>query len=264
MRCDSIEERIDALGREMQAVRGRSVMDNLDTHLLCRLHQGQIQDEGATTCTAFSTFNLRWRTDITQYNDLILASDGECRALLEKIAQRRKLMKLLDWEKEKLQYDSGTLQMELRQLHTLRVTRQMQEYINGDAGVSEEERLASVLRHMQLVEANMSRKVEDLRTVARRLRRQIAERATENKVVGQQVGEVSSTVRDSAAVYELIETNADGTNTYLARAKEIFATSELEELARSQQEELVRLKREVDRLRERTFPSFAVVSKQTR
>ena len=140
----------------------------------------------------------------------------------------------------------------------------MQEYINGDAGASEEQRLASIQRHMQLVEANMSRKVEDLRSVAQRLKKQIAERATENLIVGNQVGEVSNTVRDSAAVYQLIDTHADGTSTYVARAKEIFETSELEELARSQQEDLVRLKHEVDRLRERTFPSFAVVSKQTR
>jgi uncharacterized cysteine cluster protein YcgN (CxxCxxCC family)/peptidoglycan hydrolase CwlO-like protein len=262
--CDSIEERIAALEKEMQTVYNSSVKGSLDVPLVCRLHQGQIQDESATTCTAFSAFNLRWRSDITQYNDLILASDAESRTLLEKIAERRKLMKRLDWEKDKLQYDAGTLQMELRQLHTLRVTRQMQEYINGDAGVSEEKQLASIQRHMQLVETNMSRKVEDLKTVARRLRKQIADRATENVIVGNQVGEVSSTVRDSAAVYQLIDARADGTSTYLARAREIFQTSELEELARSQQEELVRLKREVDRLRERTFPSFAVVSKQTR
>ena len=262
--CDSIEEQIEVLGRQMRSARDRLVIECLDTHLLYRLHQGQIQDESATTCTAFSTFNLRWCRDITQYNELILASDAESRALLGKIAQRRKLMKRLDWEKDKLQYDSGTLQMELRQLHTLRVTRQMQEYINGDAGASEEQRLASIQRHMQLVEANMSRKVEDLRSVAQRLKKQIAERATENLIVGNQVGEVSNTVRDSAAVYQLIDTHADGTSTYVARAKEIFETSELEELARSQQEDLVRLKHEVDRLRERTFPSFAVVSKQTR
>lgn len=263
-RCRSIEERMEALGKEAQTVRGRSVVKSLDTPILCRLHQGQIQDEGATTCTAFAAFNLRWRTDVTQYNDLILASDAESRALLEKIVQRRKLMKRLDWEKDKLKFDAGTQQMELRHLHTLRVTRQMQEYINGDAGVSEEQRLAGIQRHMQLVEANMNRKVEDLRAVAQRLRRQISDRVTENVFVEHQVGDVSGTVRDSAAVYRLLDTHADGTSAYMTRAKEIFETSELEELARTQQEELVRLKREVDRLRERTFPSFAVVSKQTR
>ncbi|KPI84335.1 hypothetical protein ABL78_6620 [Leptomonas seymouri] len=264
MQCDMIKERIETLGKEMHAVRGRSVTDNLDTHLLCRLRQGQVQDESVTTCAAFSTFNLRWRSDIVQYNDLILASDAESRVLLEKITQRRKLMKRLAWEEEKLRYDAGTRQVELRQLHTLRVTRQMQEYINGDAGVSEEQKLENLQHHMQLVNASMSGKVDDLKTVALRLKKQIAERSTENVIVSQQVGEVSGAVRDSAAVYHLIGRHADGTSSYIARAKEVFETSELEELARSQQEELVRLKREVDRLRERTFPSFAVVSKHTR
>ncbi|CBZ29379.1 conserved hypothetical protein [Leishmania mexicana MHOM/GT/2001/U1103] len=262
--CKLIVHQIDAAGEEMDAVRDNSVTRLLDVHALCRLHQGQIQDESATTATAFSSSNLRWRDDVAQYNDLILQSDAESRALLNKVFARRKLMKLLEWERERLRYCAGTLQLELRQLHTLRVTRQMQEWLNGDVDLSEEKTLAHIQRHMDLVETNMSRKVEELRGVVRQLKNQIAERVTENTIVGAQCDDLDDTVRANGAVYRLIETRADGSHARAARVKEIFATSELEELARSQQEELVRLKREVDRLRERTFPSFAVVSKQTR
>ncbi|KAK7198758.1 hypothetical protein NESM_000840700 [Novymonas esmeraldas] len=261
---ESIEQEVNTAGDEMDAVRGGMVTRLLDVHALCRLHQGQIQDEGATTATAFSSSNLRWRDDVAQYNDLILQSDEESRALLGKVFARRKLMKLLEWERERLRYGAGTLQLELRQLHTLRVTRQMQEWLSGDGELSEQKTLANIQRHMDLVETNMSRKVEERRGVARRLKSQIAERATENTIVGGHCDDLEDTVRATAAVYSLIETRADGAHASAARTKEIFVTSELEELARSQQEELARLKREVDRLRERTFPSFAVVSKQTR
>lgn len=263
-RCDAIGQQIGEAGAQMDAVRAGAMTRLLDVPALCRLHQGQIQDEGAATATAFASSNLRWRDDVTQYNDLILQSDAESHAILGKVFVRRKLMKLLEWEGERLKYCAGTLQLELRQLHTLRVTRQMQEWLSGDTDLSEEKTLASIQRHMDLVDSSMNRKAEELRAVVRRLKSQIAERVTENTLVGAQCDNLDDTVRANAAVYSLIETRADGTPASSSRAKEIFVTSELEELARSQQEELVRLKREVDRLRERTFPSFAVVSKQTR
>ncbi|GET91326.1 hypothetical protein, conserved [Leishmania tarentolae] len=262
--CKLIAHQIDAAGEEMNSVRHSSVTSLLDVHALCRLHQGQIQDEGATTATDFSSSNLRWRDDVAQYNELILQSDAESRALLNKVFARQKLMKLLEWEGERLRYCAGTRQLELRQLHTLRVTRQMQEWLKGDVELSEEKTLAQIQRHMDLVETNMSRKVEELRGVVRQLKNQIAERVTENTIISGQCDDLNDTVRSNVAVYSLIETRADGSKASAARAKEMYVTSELEEMARSQQEELVRLKREVDRLRERTFPSFAVVSKQTR
>ncbi|AIO00887.1 hypothetical protein LPMP_313050 [Leishmania panamensis] len=262
--CKLITDEIDVTGEAMAAVRGSSVACLLDVHALCRLRQGQIQDEGATTATAFLSSNLRWRDDVSQYNDLILQSEAESRALLIKAFAQQKLMRLLDWDTERLRYCTGTLQLELRQLHTLRVTRQMQEWLSGDAEVSEEKMLAHLQRHMDMVEMNMSRKIEELRSVGRRLKSQIAERVTENTIVDAQCDDLDDTVRANTAVYRLMETGADSLHARAARAKEIFCTSELEELARSQQEELVRLKHEVDRLRERTFPSFAVVSKQTR
>ncbi|KAG5471540.1 hypothetical protein LSCM1_01634 [Leishmania martiniquensis] len=261
--CKLILQQIERTGKGMDDVRVSSVTRLLDVHTVCRLHQGQIQDEGATSASAFASSNLRWRDDVAQYNELILQSDAESRALLSKVFAHRKLMKLLEWEGERLRYCAGTLQVELRQLHTLRVTRQMQEWLSGDAEVSEEKTLAKIQSHMNLVEKNMCAKLEERRKVLRRLKNQIAERVTENAIVGAQCGELDETVRANAAVYRMLETRADGSRARAARAKEIFCTSELEELARSQQEELVRLKHEVDRLRARTFPSFAVVSRQT-
>ncbi|KAG5497759.1 hypothetical protein JKF63_04026 [Porcisia hertigi] len=261
---DRIAHEVDVSGKEMDAVRSSSVTRLLDVYALWRLHQGQVQDEGATTATAFLTSNLRWRDDVAQYNELIRQSDAESRVLLTKMFARRKLIRLLEWEGERLKYSAGTLQLELRQLHTICVTRQMQEWLSGDAELSEEKVLAKIQKHIETVETNMRRKVEELRRVGRRLKGQIVERVTENTLVGAQRDSLHETVHANAAVFRLMDTRADGSRTTAVRAKEIFATSELEELARSQQEELVRLKLEVDRLRERTFPSFAVVSKQTR
>ena len=44
--------------------------------------------------------------------------------------------------------------------------------------------------------------------------------------------------------------------------KDMRLTRNLEDVAKAQQQEMLLLKKEIDRLRERTFPSFAVVSKR--
>ena len=44
--------------------------------------------------------------------------------------------------------------------------------------------------------------------------------------------------------------------------KDLRVTRKLEDVAKAQQDELMELKTRIDKLRERTFPSFAVVSKR--
>lgn len=74
--------------------------------------------------------------------------------------------------------------------------------------------------------------------------------------------QLRSTLDDAKRVKQLVDAHSSDLHSVTSRAKELYVTSELEETARVQQETLIQLKHEVDRLRERTFPSFAVVSKQ--
>lgn len=235
----------------------------LDTASLYSLYQGQIQDETCITCSDFSTSCLRWVDDVDQFNQLIFASDTENASLLERIIQRRKLMKFLKWETERLNYCIGTLEIELRQLHTLRVTRQMQEWLSGDSQMSEKQILDSIDRHIRYVHQNMTKKVQDLIGVAGSLKSLISERLAENEMLKEYSEDLRKSVEDKGSVKKLVDVHADGSLQFSQRAQEIYETSELEELARSQQEELIRLKKEADRLRERTFPSFAVVSRKS-
>lgn len=261
--CAAIQEEVRVEENAMEVLKVNSVSNTLDGCNLYYLHQGQIQDERVALCSDFADSRLRWCTDVTRYNDLIVASDAEKGTLTEKVFERQKLMKFLQWERTRLQYCIGTLEMELRQLHTLRVTRQMQEWLAGDADVSEEKVLRSIGHHMEVVNANMKRKADDIKVAMHRVRGQIAEVTTENTIIDSQCRTLGSAVQDHVAVYRLIDSHADSSSKATRRAQDIFETSELEELARAQQEELVRLKGQVDRMRERTFPSFAVVSKRT-
>lgn len=257
----NIAANVERMEDRKEEQRRSYLKDIMNTSSLYALHQGQIQDESAIMVSDFSQSCLRYVSDVQQYNDLVLASDAENATLLERIIKRRKLMKFLSWETKRLNYCIGTFELELRQLHTLRVTRQMQEWLQGDAEISEEKAIESIERHIRYVNQTMNQKVQALQGVAGQVKAQIRERMGENAGVQKQSNELRDCVEDKKSVKELVDSHADESMRATERAKEIYETSELEELARNQQEELIRLKREVDRLRERTFPSFVVVSK---
>lgn len=260
---EALSDDVNAGTEEEAAVRAASLERLMDVEALYRVYQGQIQNERAVLHSDFSNASLRWSGDVTQRNDLITESSKEAVQLLEKTVSRQRSIKASQWEAERLQYCVGTLEMELRQLHTLKITRAMQEWLTGDAEVSEEKELRNIDNRMSYVNQNMQRKLQDLNGVAHRLKSQIAERETENGIIKAQSDQVHSAVEDAMTVKHMVDVHSADSLLKDTRAREIYVTSELEETARCQQEELIRLKREVDRLRERTFPSFAVVSKRT-
>ncbi|EKG06154.1 hypothetical protein TCSYLVIO_002756 [Trypanosoma cruzi] len=235
----------------------------LNVQNLYRLRQGQVQDEEAMLNADFIDFSFRWTKDVLDYNTLIFASFDEVSRIMGNTSHQRQAMKMASWETERLQYCVGTLEMELRQLHTLRVTRQMQESIYTGALVSREGEVEKLSRRIDSIRQMMSRRVEDRNRVIKRLNIQINDRHLENTLLGDQVQRVKSVVDDKKAVWGMLGEHDNESTRLQERMRELYENSELEELARCQQEELVRLKREVDRLRERTFPSFAVVSKKT-
>lgn len=76
-----------------------------------------------------------------------------------------------------------------------------------------------------------------------------------------QVAESKGLVDERASIRDLQSSELDAQRTQKLM-KDMRVTRKLEDVAKAQQEEMLLLKKEIDRLRERTFPSFAVVSKR--
>ncbi|CCW72224.1 unnamed protein product [Phytomonas sp. Hart1] len=250
----------------LEVERERLPLDLLDSFLnircLYHLHQGQIQDEKAMLTSDFNTSHLHWVSDVDQYNQAIFSSAAKSDQLLSKIVKRKQLNMKRRFEAKRLDYCTGTFKLELQQLHTLRVTRLMQEWLCGDEEVSEEKAIAKIRDHIQLVNLSMTQKMDQLNLNVKQLKRQIVEHATENRFVDTEREKLRCTVQDARTVKSMTDAYRDIPSQIATRARTIFQKSEMEEVARSQQEELVQLKNEVDRLRAKTFPSFTAVCKR--
>ena len=107
----------------------------------------------------------------------------------------------------------------------------------------------------------MQVKIEEKKLAIVKYKKMMKEKESENAVLGSHVSEVSVLVKDRRSIVDLQTSNLDQERNN-CRMKLLRATRRLEDVAKAQQQEMSTLKKEIDRLRERTFPSFAVVSKR--
>jgi hypothetical protein len=194
-------------------------------------------------------------------NDAIRERGNSKVAFMKEMLEKRAELRYVEWEVEKYQYQCQTLELECRHLHTLRVTKQMQEFIHGGGeGYNERERskLASKIEH---VRATMNGKIEEKKTVMAKVKRMTKERELENHLLLEQVSEANSLVDSRRSVRDLQSSELEKER-HNRLMRDMRVTRKLEDVAKAQQEEMGALRKEIDRLRERTFPSFAVVSKR--
>eukprot|EP00668_Euglena_longa_P015873 GGOE01020048.1.p1 GENE.GGOE01020048.1~~GGOE01020048.1.p1 ORF type:complete len:1603 (+),score=697.34 GGOE01020048.1:27-4811(+) len=232
---------------------------NLD--YLQEYKQGQIEVEQAAVVTDYADAVLIHKSRIESLNDKIRASGGEKVKILREMKDFKKGIHAVEWETEMLDYTIGTLEVEYRHLHTLRVTKAMQEFIKGGGEGHNETERAKLFKKLEHVKHTYEQKVEEKKKAIAKVKKLAKEKASENLSLGSTAAEASQLVQDRDEIVSLQSTGVDQ-----ARAakmmKDLRTTRKLEEVAKAQQDELAELRQRIDRLRERTFPSFAVVSKR--
>ena len=238
-----------------------SIEEQYDVDDVYTMQQGQVEVDQAPVVMNFDDAVMVRTAVADRLNGLIRASNDEKLAAMADRMARLKEMSLIEWESDFFAFAAQSLEMQLRHLHTLRVTKQMQAFINGggdDHNAREREKLAVKIDH---VRQTMAEKIEDRRQQMQRLRRTMRDKEVENYILQDQVGESKALVDDRRAIRDLQSSEVD----YMRSDKlmrDMRVTRKLEDVAKAQQAEMSTMKKEIDRLRERTFPSFAVVSKR--
>lgn len=151
--------------------------------------------------------------------------------------------------------------MDLRHLHTLRVTKSMQEFIKGGQENHHEIERAKLGKKIEHVSTTMTTKIDEKKLHMLKVKRVIRDKDGENRILEEQLKEARQLVNEREEIQHLQSTGLDHQRN-LKLMKDMRVTRKLEDVGKAQQEEMQLLKKEIDRLRERTFPSFAVVSKR--
>jgi hypothetical protein len=264
-RLSAAEAQLRALAERAEADRvqyaGEVVREQFDVDGLYVFRQGHVEVEQAPVVTDYGDAALIRADRVKALNADIRERGAAKVALMKDFAARQRELRQVEWEMEHAAYQTRTLELEYRHLHTLRVTKQMQEFISGGGEGHNEREREKLRRKIEHVRATMAERIEDKKAQMSKIRRQTREREMENAVLAEQVDHADALVGTRRHVLGLqgSETDAQLPQRLL---RDMRVTRQLQDITVGQRTQLQSLTTEVDRLRERTFPSFAVVSKR--
>jgi WD40 repeat protein len=247
--------------REREALTQRRTALVESAPVLARIKQGQ--DETPVGGGGEDAL-LVARTSVEVLNDVIQLHGKDQVGILGRIKDFRKNINVMEWEHALLELQARDMDERYTDIQLLRVTKDLQELFHtGDTSHKQkreaamlEAKLAHLGRHHQSTLIKLER-------TGSQLERQLRDRERENRSFQQQVAQLETQVqiredilasRTSAA---LRQQESGGARGDAARLKAIAVRRKLVDLAKAQTDEIEYLRLELDKMRRRTFPSFA-------
>ena len=261
----AVEDELRAMAEDSQMQRDmkqRRLIEALfDVDQLFVFRQGHVEYEQDPFITEYGDAALIDTNRVASLNTDIRTRGKSKIELMKDEASRARELRQTEWETRHAEYQTKILELECKQLQTLRVTKQMQEFISG-GGEDHNERQRSKLREkIDHVRKTMTQRIDDKKGQMGVVKRHTREREIENTMLFEQVNHAEALLDTRRHVHTLHATDGDA-ELPQRLMRDMRVTRRLEDVARAQNDEMAALKKEVDRLRERTFPSFAVVSKR--
>lgn len=262
--CTQIESRINAIEKSISSLELKISRDAVNYQILAQLKQGHDEVKQAAVVTDYGDAVLVDRRVVEGVNRELRRLGNEKIGTMTKIKEFRKNINFLEWELDYFTIRASGLEAHYTDLHMLRVTKDLQEFLKEGKAVNRNKLLSDkAVRKLHSVAKTMESKLAKLRKTRRSLARDISRKEEENRTLAGQRDELvhSVTVRESI----LNNRGSGGTRSKGSagddRMKSIVTRRKLMDLARAQTDEIEFLRQELDRLRQRTFPSFAHASR---
>ncbi|DAZ99384.1 TPA: hypothetical protein N0F65_005286 [Lagenidium giganteum] len=246
--------------------------------LLVHIKQGQDETSNEDAFKATADALLVARASVESLNDVIQLHGKDQVGILSKIKNFRKNINIMEWEHTLLQMQTRDMEERYTDIQLLRVTKDLQQLFHtGDT--SERQKREVSLLEAKLVHLGQHHQTNLLKIdkTMTKLDRQLKERQRENATFQSQMQQLEMQVqiredilasRKSAA---LRNTSNSGSNSHSSsprghasqmagdnpRLRAISVRRKLVDLAKAQTDEIEFLRLELDKMRRRTFPSFA-------
>merc|ERR1711865_1281628 len=257
-------DQISDLEKERSSIAERIEFYDINLEVLVAVKQGQDEIAQDPVTTDYSDAMLVDRDVVKVTNEAIRKLGKEKVAILTKIKNFRKNINFMLWEHKFLEETANNLDEHYTDLHMLRVTKSLQSFIkDGDTAnkqKAEIEKAEAKLEHMKVQHAA---KMQKLEAKMNKISHQTDERTAENDRLASQIGQLKGNVEMRESIHRSRFESGDGggeedpAQQAAQRMRTITMRRKLIDLARAQTDEIEFLRQELDRLRQRTFPSFA-------
>ncbi|CAM9456895.1 unnamed protein product [Scytosiphon promiscuus] len=267
--CNSVDSQVAVIERRKRAISERAYLAEKNIEVLVKLKQGQDEVPRGTVVTEYGDSVLIPSAIVNHTNDEIRKLGGEKVRTLNKIKQFRKNINLMQWDHTYLDEQVKDREAYYIDLQLLRVTKKLQAVLKGDRGEKDKELVQKTEARVGMMERSHdfsvalepSLQTHKARQVNAKIAQQLQERLDENRRVSGQLVQLATSVNVREAIYRSHMEASGGeinpAHQAAGRMKRITTRRRLVDLARAQTGEIEALKAELDRLRQRTFPSFA-------
>jgi WD40 repeat protein len=277
---DTVKEEYDRLCAELADHKELMEREIFDVEVLFKLRQGQVEVPQAAVVTDYSDAIVIDTEVVECRNRRILELGKDKVGDLGKIKEFRKKQNLIQWEHKMLAHQTLDLEERTKDVHMLRVTKGLQTLLKGgedsrnkaDADLLErkiehlntttEQKEGSLKKqHQSGVRATKMRKMENnmLEKKLKELQQNVIQREHIRRLrappgggAGHEKGEKPKIVGGGGRIEENQATIRAAQSSF----REVRTRQNLMDAAKKHTDEIEVLRRELDKLRQRTFPSF--------
>ncbi len=204
---------------------------------------------------------------VEKFNKRIQTHGKEKINVLSKIKQFRRKINIIDWNAKHLSMQAHHYEEYITDLQLLRVTRDLQQVIRVGSDESQTKaRLEKIAQRKEFLSKNAEVKIAALKKFNDELSKQYKDKLTEMDSLNNTLGSLQLDVVQRRSVQASRNaargTTGDAGATATLKMKKVVERRQLVDTARAQAEEIDYLRQELDKMRQRTFPSFAKVTKK--
>ena len=237
----------------------RDIDNNVEV-IVC-LRQGQDEVDKDAIVTSYKNGVLLPSDVVHRFNTKIKSVGNEKINVLTKIKEFRRKINLIDWEVEHLKLEAHHYEEYFTDLQLLRVTRELQSVIReGSNAEQAKQRMDKINARKDLVAKNYEMKISQIKNKNQELSHLLHERSNELKKFDNDIHDLTIQVLERKKVKQSRD-DARGKNGDIAglaakKMHKIIARRQLVDTAKSQAEEIDLLRQELDKIHQKTFPSF--------
>jgi len=262
-----ILESIEDIGRARQLLIVRRDKFALDCELFFCSEQGAVEVEESPVVTDMRQSVMCERGVIQKLNRVILDAGAEQIARLHEIKAFRRGINLLNWRAKVLDLEHRYYTLLTTEYQLRRVTKQDQETIKaGGHDSKQKNEVSSLERKLEFTKSTMDAKLKEKKKMLKKHKSRSAEMTKANRELTKQIAKLESDVSSKQEIVNIRGTISVKDEKKLSVQKKMDAVvtrRKLVDLVKAQSEEIEFLRNELDRLRRRTFPSFAIAESRT-
>jgi len=284
---DEAQSDYDRLQLELTEHKHLMERELFDIEILFKLKQGQVEVQQAAVVTDYSDAVVIDKEVVEARNRRILHLGKEKVGTLDTTKEFRKKLNLIHWEHKMLSSQTNDLEERTKDVHMLRVTKGLQSLLKGGEEGKNKADADLLERKIQHLEATTQQKEQSLKKQYGMSSQATKLRKMENQMLEKKLRELQQNVIQREHIRRLrapaggggdskgqgqkpriiggggrIEENEGAVRLAQTSFREVKTRQTLMDAAKKHTDEIDLLRKELDRLRQKTFPSFVQLNEE--